>query len=116
MLPYIVPDLPNLPFWQFAAAPSPQETLLEKLLPLIIGFVLTTVCGGVLGWYFQDRIWNHQWQVQRHAQMLESTTRTFEEISRLMDKRLFRLCQFYLWMRRQNRDYSQNHSKNIERY
>jgi len=33
---------------------------METLVPLVVGFVLTTVLGGVLGSYLQRRSWDHQ--------------------------------------------------------
>jgi len=33
---------------------------METLVPLVVGFVLTTVLGGVLGTYLQRRTWDHQ--------------------------------------------------------
>jgi hypothetical protein len=63
----------------------------EKLLIAVVGFFLTTVCGGVLGHIFQKRSWNNQRKVSRRDHELETAIEIFEEISRLMDKRTYRM-------------------------
>lgn len=68
---------------------------MKQLLPLVVGFILTSVVGGALGYYFQTRSWNHQYEMQLREQERERAARAFEEISRLMDKRLYRLRQLY---------------------
>jgi len=79
---------------------------LADLTPIIIGFLLTTVLGGALGFYFQNRTWDHQNEIQRaeqgrlHKMQLDEEKREkalqiFDEISRLMDKRLYRLRLLY---------------------
>jgi hypothetical protein len=79
---------------------------LADLAPIIIGFLLTTVLGGVLGFYFQNRTWDHQNKIQRaeqerlHMMQLneekrEKALQIFDEVSRLMDKRLYRLRLLY---------------------
>ncbi|HEV2825170.1 MAG TPA: hypothetical protein VG035_08190, partial [Actinomycetota bacterium] len=68
---------------------------MKQLTPLLVGFLLTTVAGGLLGYFFQRRSWSHQYEVQFRAQERERATKAFEEISRLLDKRLYRLRQLY---------------------
>ena len=81
--------------------------VLGTLLPIAVGFLLTTVLGGLLGSYFQNRSWEHQHQIQqadeerlRTVQIAEENRaralQVFDEISRLMDKRLYRLRLAYL--------------------
>jgi uncharacterized membrane protein len=70
----------------------------DSLVPIAVGFLLTTVLGGSLGFYFQQRTWNHQHAVQRREQRHEQAIRVFEELSRLMDRRLYRLRLLY-WSR-----------------
>jgi hypothetical protein len=80
--------------------------VLSDLVPVIIGFVLTTVVGGVLGSYFQNRTWDHQNQIQQAEQdrlhqlqlaeeKREKALQIFDEISRLLDKRLYRVRLLY---------------------
>jgi hypothetical protein len=77
-------------------------TALASLLPVITGFLLTSVLGGLLGFFFQNRSWEHQHKIQqaeqerqRQLQLAEQARgqalAVFDEISRLMDKRLYRL-------------------------
>lgn len=68
---------------------------MSSLLPIVAGFVLTTVLGGALGFFFQRRTWNHQHSVQIRDQRKERAGRIFEEVSRLMDRRLYRLRLLY---------------------
>jgi hypothetical protein len=67
----------------------------EQLVPLIAGFLLTTVLGGGLGFFFQRRTWEHQHGVMVEEQERERAVRVFEEVSRLLDKRLHRMRLVY---------------------
>lgn len=58
---------------------------------LVVGFILTTVFGGLLGYFFQRRAWTHQHAVQKADEEKERASRAFEEVSRLLDKRLHRM-------------------------
>jgi hypothetical protein len=64
----------------------------DQILLLVVGFVLTTVAGGALGYYFQRRTWNAN---RREAERQEAAT-VFGEVSRLMDRRLYRMWSL-LW-------------------
>src|SRR5262245_8427057 len=68
---------------------------MEQFTPLLVGFLLTTVVGGLLGYFFQLRSWSHQNEVQFREQERERATKAFEEMSRLLDRRLYRLGQLY---------------------
>jgi hypothetical protein len=68
---------------------------MKQFAPLIVGFLLTTVAGGILGYFFQIRSWSHQYEVQFYEQERERAAKAFEEISRLLDKRLYRLRLLY---------------------
>src|SRR4051812_32228380 len=61
------------------------------LILLGVGFVLTTVVGGALGWFFQHRAWEQQHRVERREEQHAQALHTFEEISRLFDKRIHRM-------------------------
>jgi Putative peptidoglycan binding domain len=65
------------------------------LLLLFVGFLLTSVLGGLLGYLFQGRSWAHQHEVQRRDQERQQALRTFEEVSRLLDRRLYRVRRLY---------------------
>jgi putative peptidoglycan binding protein len=78
----------------------------DDLILLIVGFVLTTVLGGALGSFFQRRAWQEQHRVQKRDEANAQALRTFEEISRLFDKRIhrMRLLNGALLNRRRRRD------------
>lgn len=58
---------------------------------LVLGFFLTSVLGGALAYYFQDRTWKHQLRAQQRDQRREQAMKVFEEVSSLLDKRLYRM-------------------------
>lgn len=68
---------------------------MKELIPVVAGFVLTTVLGGLLGSFFQRRTWAHQHRVQTQDQERERAVLVFEEVSRLLDRRLYRLRLLY---------------------
>ena len=63
----------------------------HDLTLLVVGFLLTTVLGGALGSFLQRRAWNEQHHLQRREERKEQALKTFEEISRLFDKRIYRM-------------------------
>jgi len=63
----------------------------DQVLLLLIGFGLTSVLGGALGFFFQSRSWSHQHRVQQRDQMHEQALKVFEEVSSALDKRLYRM-------------------------
>jgi Putative peptidoglycan binding domain len=69
--------------------------MVTDLLPLVVGFLLTSVLGGLLGYLFQRRSWAHQYEVQQRDQERQQALRTFEEVSRLLDRRLYRMRRLY---------------------
>lgn len=68
----------------------------DDLIKLIVGFLLTTLCGGLLGFFFQHRQACFQWERSRREKELGEAQAAFEEISRLLDRRLYRTRQL-LW-------------------
>ena len=63
----------------------------SQVLLLVLGFVLTTVLGGALGYYFQRRTWEAN---RRESERVAAAT-VFDEISRAMDERLYRMRLVY---------------------
>ena len=76
----------------------------DDLLLLIVGFVLTTVLGGALGSFLQRRAWNEQHRVQKRDEAKKQALTTFEEISRLFDKRIYRMRLLYAALVNARRD------------
>jgi hypothetical protein len=68
---------------------------MDALVPVFVGFLLTTVLGGLLGTFLQRQSWSHQFRAQSEAQDLERATQVFEEVSRLLDRRLYRMRRLY---------------------
>src|SRR5262245_3995737 len=67
----------------------------EQLLLLSVGFLLTGVVGAWLTNRFQQRAWEHQHALQQRAQERQQAFKTFEEVSTLLDKRLYRMRRLY---------------------
>jgi hypothetical protein len=72
----------------------------DQLVLLLVGFVLTTVVGGFLGYLFQSRAWNRQEKVRRKQAESEAAKAFFEDLSRLFDRRLHRMRQLDAWLSR----------------
>lgn len=67
----------------------------QQLVLLVVGFVLTTLLGGLLGYVFQQRAWSHQFTVQRRTTEREAAFRALDELSVLLDKRRYRMLRIY---------------------
>jgi hypothetical protein len=63
----------------------------DELVLVVVGFALTTVGGGVLGYLLQNRSWSRQHEVTLEQAQREAALRIFEELSTLMDRRLYRM-------------------------
>lgn len=68
-----------------------MQLMIDQLVPIVAGFFLTTVIGGALGFFFQQRTWNHQHRVQVAERERVRAVQIFEEVSRILDKRLYRM-------------------------
>ncbi|ONI92401.1 hypothetical protein ALI22I_03830 [Saccharothrix sp. ALI-22-I] len=89
---------------------------MKELIPLVVGFLLTTVLGGLLGFFFQRRTWAHQHRVQTRDREWQRAVQVFEEVSRLLDKRLYRLRLLY-WSLNTDKDArSEQSEKRMEDY
>ena len=69
-----------------------------------VAFVLTTVAGGLLGWFLQDRSWDHQNQARLREEELRRAAEVCQSISLLLDKRLYRMQRWYDALRALDRD------------
>lgn len=67
----------------------------DQVLLLLLGFVLTTGLGGLLGYLFQRRAWSHQHEVQRRSAEREAAASALNELSSLLDKRRYRMLLVY---------------------
>jgi peptidoglycan hydrolase-like protein with peptidoglycan-binding domain len=59
----------------------------DQIMLLVLGFVLTSVAGGFLGYYFQRRTWD----ANRRESERQAAATVFDEVSRAMDRRLYRM-------------------------
>jgi hypothetical protein len=66
---------------------------LHDFLLLLGGFALTTVAGGLLGYWLQGRTWRHQERSRLRQAQIHAARAFYEEISRLLDRRLHRMRQ-----------------------
>ena len=71
----------------FAAA------LTDQLVTLALGFALTTVAGGLLGAWLQQRTWNNQHSRTLAEADRDHATQLCRELSQIMDRRLYRMWQ-----------------------
>ncbi len=67
----------------------------NALIPLVVGFALTTVLGGFLGSWLQQRTWDHQKEAQLREDELRRADSVCQQVSKLLDKRLYRMLRFY---------------------
>lgn len=72
----------------------------SQIVLLVIGFVLTSVVGGFLGYYFQRRTW----EANRREAERQAGAAVFDEISRAMDRRLYRMWLLYWALRAGDED------------
>lgn len=63
----------------------------DPIVLLVIGFLLTSVLGGGLAYLFQQRAWRHQYEIQKQDHHHQQALKTFEELSSLLDQRLYRM-------------------------
>jgi glucose-6-phosphate-specific signal transduction histidine kinase len=73
-----------------------ERVMTDDLLKLAVGFMLTTLCGGLLGFAFQRRHARYQWLRSRWEKELSEAQAVFEEVSRILDRRLYRTRRL-LW-------------------
>jgi peptidoglycan hydrolase-like protein with peptidoglycan-binding domain len=74
--------------------------MIQKLALLAVGFLLTGVVGGALGYFFQRRAWQQQHKVERREEEHRQAVQTFEELASLLDKRLYRMRRWYWAIKR----------------
>ena len=67
----------------------------DALVTVVVGFILTTVVGGLLGYFFQQRSWSHQHRVEGAARQRDRAVELFDELSRLLDRRLSRMRRLH---------------------
>ena len=74
--------------------------MVDDLLLLLAGFVLTTVAGGLLGYWLQNRSWRSQERHRLEQGQMEAARVFYEELSHLLDRRLHRMRELDGWLER----------------
>jgi hypothetical protein len=87
--------LPNRCLRDHGAQRKGEPAMGDQVLLLLLGFMLTTVAGGLLGYVFQRRAWSHQFQAQRRSAERDAATSALNELSSLLDKRRYRMLLVY---------------------
>lgn len=76
----------------------------DPIALLVMGFLLTSVLGGGLAYLFQQRAWRHQYEIQRQDLRHQQALKTFEELSSLLDQRLYRMRLIFWAAKRRARE------------
>jgi hypothetical protein len=65
-------------------------------LPILLGFVLTTVIGGLFASFLQQRSWQHQNELRLREEDIDRASGVCRSLSALVDKRWYRMRRL-LW-------------------
>jgi hypothetical protein len=68
----------------------------DNVLPILLGFVLTTVIGGLFASFLQHRSWRYQNAARLREEERKKASDVCQQITTLVDKRLYRM-QRLLW-------------------
>jgi hypothetical protein len=74
--------------------------MVDDLLLLLAGFALTTVAGGLLGYWLQNRSWHRQERYRLELAQMDAARAFYEELSHLLDQRLHRMRELDGWLER----------------
>jgi hypothetical protein len=77
----------------------PHAAMGNQLFLLLVGFVLTTAGAGV-AWWLQERSWQQQEGVPLVEAEREAARAFFEDVSRMLDRRVHRMRQLDKWLGR----------------
>jgi hypothetical protein len=67
----------------------------QQLVLIVVGFLLSTVLGGILGSWLQRRSWDHQNEVRLTEEERRRADEVSQRLSQLLDKRLYRMLRLY---------------------
>jgi hypothetical protein len=81
-----------------------------KIVPIVASFIglITVVIGSMVAFALQQRQWKLRRGLEIKEKRVEIARSTFEEISGLMDRRLFCTAQLILWTKRGEEDLREN--------
>ena len=78
--------------------PQPDSRLFGRahdFVMLLLGFLLTTLGGGYLSYEWQSRAASYERVADQRRLELQAASRVFEELSRLLDTRLYRMRRLH---------------------
>lgn len=87
----------------------------HDLFLLLVGFFFTSIVGAALGSYFQNRSWDYQERARLMSSEREAATKVFEEVSKLMDKRIYRMRQLNWKVRDSGQEAAMQEQMNLYR-
>jgi len=73
--------------------------VVAQLVLLVAGFLLTTVLGGILASWLQQRSWEHQQQARLAEEAQRRADAVCHSLSELLDKRLYRMLRLFYELR-----------------
>ena len=68
---------------------------MSDVIPIALGFALTTVAGGWWAARLQQRSWDHQNELRLREEERQRVATACEDVSLLLDKRLYRMRRVY---------------------
>lgn len=80
-----------------------NENFFQRIALLIIGFVLTAGVGNWITSEFQKRQFDYEHRTQMQESETIAATKTFEDVSKLMDERIYRMEKLN-WELKDNKD------------
>src|SRR5262245_56208087 len=73
----------------------------HEVVLLLIGVLFTSLIGGALGYYFQEKSWENQNREKRYDAEISKASEVFDEVSRLLDRRSYRTRRL-IWAYKDN--------------
>lgn len=69
--------------------------MLQQVVPILLGFLLTTVVGGAFASFLQQRSWRHQNSSKLYEEDRQRASDVCRSLSELVDKRCYRMRRLY---------------------
>lgn len=69
--------------------------MFQQVVPILLGFLLTTVIGGAFASFLQQRSWPHQNESKLYEEDRQRASEVCTSLSGLIDKRCYRMRQLY---------------------
>ena len=74
------------------------------IIKIVIAFLLTSGLGSLIAAHFQNRAWTHQQEVKKREEEKSQAFAVFDDISKLLDRRLYRYRQIVYAFRSKDTD------------